>query len=143
MGCRLCFHSRCAVQQLPPINMISDSATVSFWISFNGTPARSKSPPSSMLGNVACLLPHPRQLHNIIFLFSVIPTLCNLWLSFGKRILLKVLFSIESCRAKMPSLNDVRECQHLIQAKRPSLDDVWGAMDSLKLTVEASANDET
>lgn len=74
----------------------------------------------------------------ICMLFGVIKTVGSLWIRFGRRLLLKILWGIPSSRVRMPSLGDIRIFQDIINSRYPTLQDVWFVMDGLKITIEAA-----
>jgi len=71
-------------------------------------------------------------------LFGVIKTVGSLWIRFGRRLLLKILWGIPSSRVRMPSLGDIRIFQEIITSRYPTLQDVWFVMDGLKMAIGAA-----
>ena len=63
----------------------------------------------------------------------------SVWLRFGRRILVKVLHRHPDAEVKLPTKNEVRRFKKAIRRKYPVLRNVWGAMDGLKVPIEASA----
>ena len=76
----------------------------------------------------------------LCFTFGIIPSSCSIWLRFGKRCLIMALKTDPAASPSMPSDDDVRRYETMIQVKYPSLIHCWGAMDGLKLEIESSGD---
>jgi hypothetical protein len=63
------------------------------------------------------------------------------WLRFCKRVLLLVLLDVAEAQIRMPSNEKIREYQDAIKIKYPSLQHSWGAMDGVKINIEAPGDD--
>ena len=61
----------------------------------------------------------------------------NVWLRFGKRMLLKTLIHHPDCIVMMPSVEKIKYYQGLIHAPHKALKDVFCVADSLKLPFQA------
>ena len=76
----------------------------------------------------------------IIFGMTATP-LC-MWLRFGRRILVKVLKDHPGARVEMPNAEEIDSFKLAISSKYPSLTNVWGAMDGLKLLLQQAGSDD-
>ena len=56
---------------------------------------------------------------------------------------MKVLCNVEEAKVKMPADNEVTESICMISEKYPSLNECWGAMDGLKVGLEAAGDEAT
>ena len=57
--------------------------------------------------------------------------------------LIKVLRNVDAAKVKMPSDDDVTTYVDMIQDKYPALTNCWGAMDGLKIGLEAAGDEQT
>jgi hypothetical protein len=78
----------------------------------------------------------------LCFLFGILPASCSVWLRFGKRVLVRVLKGVSEARVEMPTPQEVAEFQTLIGVKYPACNNVWAAMDGLKVLLEAAGDPE-
>ena len=69
--------------------------------------------------------------------FGLTGTQCNVWLRFGRRILLKCLVTEEDCVVKFPSHAMIAEFQKSIKKRHKTLTRVYCFADGLKLPFEA------
>jgi len=69
-------------------------------------------------------------------LLGITGTTASLFIRFGRRLLLKILKSLDGAKVQMPPLDDINEFKRVIIDKYPSLEDVWFVVDGLKLTLE-------
>jgi DDE superfamily endonuclease len=69
-------------------------------------------------------------------IFGMTATLLSIWLRFGRRILVKVLQDQPEARVEMPNGAEIESFQKAINDKYPSLTNVWGSMDGLKLYLQ-------
>ena len=74
----------------------------------------------------------------LALLFGQTSTPLYRWIQFGRMILLKAIIQDPDAKVSMPSLEDVTVFKNAISDKYPVLDNVWGAVDGLKLHVQAS-----
>jgi DDE superfamily endonuclease len=65
----------------------------------------------------------------------------SMHLRFARRIIVKILLRHPDAHVKMPTTTEVGLFASAINEKYPSLRDVWGAMDGLKLYIERSGNE--
>jgi len=72
----------------------------------------------------------------LCILFGTTNTVTALSIRFGRRLLLLVLKNVPSAYVSMPSLEDIREYQRIIEEKYPTLADVWFVMDGLRLSMK-------
>lgn len=72
--------------------------------------------------------------------FGLTHSVCCLWLSFGRRILVKVLKKMDEAKVRLPTNREVRLFQKMIEVKYPKLKNVWGAMDGLKIPLEKAGD---
>ena len=79
----------------------------------------------------------------LCFMFGIIPSSCSIWLWYGKRVLIKVLRNVNAAKVKMPSDDEVATYVDMIQDKYPALTNCWGAMDGLKIGLEAAGDEQT
>jgi hypothetical protein len=63
----------------------------------------------------------------------------NVWLRFGRRMLLKALLKSDNARPAWPDATQIKELQAIIQQHHTSLRDVFCVMDGLKLQFEQCA----
>ena len=77
----------------------------------------------------------------IIFGFTSTPL--SLWLRFGRRVLVQVLQKHPLARVEMPNEEQLQDFTEAISGKYPSLSNVWGAMDGLKLLLEVAGDNNT
>ena len=69
-------------------------------------------------------------------IFGMTATLLSIWVRFGRRILVKVLKDHPEARVEMPNAAEIESFQKAINDKYPSLTNVWGSMDGLKLYLQ-------
>ena len=69
--------------------------------------------------------------------FGFTGTQCNVWLRFGRRMLIRALIEIEEAAVKLPSDEKVREFQASIRERHVYLNRVYCFADGLKLPFEA------
>jgi hypothetical protein len=98
-------------------------------------------PPESALGLTLSSLRTRGGNRTLCFLYAIVPASCSTWLRFGKRVLLKVLLRMDDIAVRMPTQLEVERYRGMISSKYPSLQYCWGAMDGLKLHIEASSDD--
>ena len=79
----------------------------------------------------------------LCFMYAILPSSCSIWLQYGKRVLLKVLHNVEAAKVKLPTDDEVAEYIRMVSEKYPSLNDCWGAMDGLKVGLEAAGDEAT
>jgi len=70
-------------------------------------------------------------------IFGLTATPLNMWLRFGRRILVKALCRNEKAAVTLPSDEELQEFVDIISEKYPLLTNVWGAMDGLKLRLQS------
>ena len=76
----------------------------------------------------------------LCMLFGIIGTTASLFLRFGRRLLLKILKSLDGAKVQMPPLGDIDEYKCVVVGMYPSLVDVWYVVDGLKLLLEQPRN---
>ena len=64
----------------------------------------------------------------------------NMYLRFGRRIIVEVLQSDEYAMIKIPSAEKIQQFKQLVIAKYPLLDHVWATMDGLKTPIMQSGS---
>jgi len=69
-------------------------------------------------------------------LFGCIASITNLYIRFGRRLLLHVLYNIEGSKIKLPDQLDVELFKTVIQEKYPLLTDCWFVLDGLKMPLQ-------
>jgi DDE superfamily endonuclease len=74
-------------------------------------------------------------------IFGMTASSISRWLRFCKRVLLLVLLDVAEAQIRMPSDEKIREYQDAIKIKYPSLQHCWGAMDGVKINIEAPGDD--
>ena len=99
--------------------------------------------PTACLGLVLTWLQSRGGNKFLCFMFGIIPSSCSIWLRYGKRVLIKVLRNVDAAKVKMPSDDDVTTYVDMIQDKYPALKNCWGAMDGLKIGLEAAGDEQT
>ena len=99
--------------------------------------------PAACLGLVLTWLRSRGGNKFLCFMFGIIPSSCSIWLRYGKRVLIKVLRNVDAAKVKMPSDDDVTTYVNMIQDKYPALTNCWGAMDGLKIGLEAAGDKQT
>ena len=99
--------------------------------------------PAACLGLVLTWLRSRGGNKFLCFMFGIIPSSCSIWLRYGKRVLIKVLRNVDAAKVKMPSDDDVTTYVDMIQDKYPALTNCWGAMDGLKIGLEAAGDKQT
>jgi len=77
---------------------------------------------------------------SLCFLYGIVPASCSVWLRYGKRVLLKALLHMDEAKVRMPTLEESTTYVNVISQKYPSLTNVWGAMDGLKIDIEQSSD---
>ena len=98
--------------------------------------------PAACLGLVLTWLRSRGGNKFLCFMFGIIPSSCSIWLRYGKRVLIKVLRNVDAAKVKMPSDDDVTTYVDMIQDKYPALTNCWGAMDGLKIGLEAAGDEQ-
>ena len=73
----------------------------------------------------------------LAMLFGQTSSPLYLWLKFGRKVLLHVLSRETRALVRLPNEEEVRFFCHVIANKYPVLQDVWGAADGLKLTIQS------
>ena len=76
----------------------------------------------------------------IIFGLTANPV--SVWLRFGRRLLVKILQDHPDAEIRLPTKAEVASFKEVISAKYPVLKNVWGAMDGLKVLIEANPDVE-
>ena len=69
--------------------------------------------------------------------FGFTGTHANVWLKFGRRMLIKVLLKLQAARVTMPSEETVAEHMRRVEARHPALQNVYCVADGLKLYFES------
>ena len=69
--------------------------------------------------------------------FGFTGTQCNVWLRFGRRMLLKALLSIQEAKVQFPSEETIKDFQKAIRQRHIHLNRVYCFADGLKLPFEA------
>jgi len=90
-------------------------------------------------GCLALVLAHLRSrgsLNWLCMLFGTTYSVTQLFLRFGRRLLLLVLKNIPATKVTMPSEEDIREYQVIVAERFPTLDGVWFVMDGLRLSLQ-------
>ena len=70
--------------------------------------------------------------------FGFTGTHCNVWLRFGRRMLLKAMLNHPDARVKFPTDEEIRVLRVIVQNKHPSLNEVYCHIDGLKLYLESN-----
>ena len=70
-------------------------------------------------------------------IFGLTANPLSVWLRFGRRILVKVLRNHPDAMVRLPTSAEVESFKRAIREKYPILTNVWGAMDGLKILIEA------
>lgn len=70
--------------------------------------------------------------------FGLTGTPANVWLKFGRRVSLHMLWKNELARVRMPSDEKVAELQAIVKAKHSALENVFCIADGLKLHFESA-----
>jgi DDE superfamily endonuclease len=73
-------------------------------------------------------------------IFGVTASSLSLWLRFGRRMLIKALWSNELAVVALPTAEELQGFVAAVTRKYPALQDCWGAMDGLKLRLECAGN---
>ena len=76
----------------------------------------------------------------LAILFGQTSTPMYRWLKFGRMILFKYLINNDDTKLKLPSQEEIQVFKNTISDKYPVLDNVYGAVDGLKLKVQESGN---
>ena len=74
--------------------------------------------------------------------FGFTGTHCNVWLRFGRRILLKSLRNHPDAKVSMPTTDEIRTLQGICMARHDALENVYSVADGLKLMLEAAPGDD-
>ena len=74
----------------------------------------------------------------LIFGMTMMPV--GKYIQFARRILVRVLTTDDMVKISMPSNEQLEQYRSMIAARHPALHDVWGTMDGLKVTIEASGD---
>jgi DDE superfamily endonuclease len=69
-------------------------------------------------------------------IFGLTASVLSLWLRFGRRILVRILRNHPKARVEMPNGIEIASFKAAINVKYPSLTNVWGSMDGLKLFLQ-------
>jgi hypothetical protein len=69
-------------------------------------------------------------------IFGMTASLLSMWVRFGRRLLVRVLRNHPNARVKMPNGEEIASFCQAISVKYPSLTNVWGSMDGLKLYLQ-------
>jgi DDE superfamily endonuclease len=69
-------------------------------------------------------------------IFGMTATVLSVWLRFGRRVLVKALKDHPKACVEMPNAAEIESFKLAISSKYPSLTNVWGAMDGLKLYLQ-------
>jgi len=62
-------------------------------------------------------------------LLGITGTTASLFIRFGRRLLLKILKSLDGAKVQMPPLEDINDFKHVVVDKYPSLEDVCFVVD--------------
>ena len=76
-------------------------------------------------------------------IFGMTATPVSVWLRFGRRVLVTVLKDHPDAMVQLPTSDEVATFKRVINEKYPVLTNVWGAMDGLKLLIEANPDLES
>ena len=71
-------------------------------------------------------------------IFGMTANPVSVWLRFGRRLLVKVLQNHPDAEVRMPTRSEIASFKAVIREKYPVLKNVWGAMDGLKVLIEAN-----
>lgn len=74
--------------------------------------------------------------------FGMTASPCDLWLRFGKRVLLHILSKREDAQICMPSAEKANQYKQAISAKYPSLKNVGLVGDGVKILIQKSGNNK-
>ena len=74
--------------------------------------------------------------------FGFTGTHCNVWLRFGRRMLLKCLRKHPDAKVSMPTIDEIRTLQMICLARHDALENVYCVADGLKLMLEAAPGDD-
>lgn len=69
-------------------------------------------------------------------IFGLTTANLSVWLRFARRIMVRVLKDHPKSKVRMPTDEEIQDYIQAICSKYPSLQDVWGAMDGLKLYLQ-------
>jgi hypothetical protein len=94
-------------------------------------------------GCLGLVLSHLRSqgpLQSLCLKFGTTNSVADLFLRFGRRLLLKILKHLPGAQVRMPPVGDIRVFQGSVEAKYPLLRDVWFCVDGLKLRLQKPGN---
>lgn len=74
--------------------------------------------------------------------FGMSYTTVSLYLRFGRRMLLKAIERLPEAKVCLPNQREIRIYQRCLHKKFPYLRNIWGAMDGLRLDIQASGDAE-
>ena len=81
------------------------------------------------------------SLYILQLIFGITSSPLSLWLRFSRRLLTLVLLRDKRSKVEMPTREEVDKYSSIVEDAYPSLTRVWGAMDGLKVLIEASTDD--
>ena len=90
----------------------------------------------SCLGLVLTWLRSRGPLRLLSFMFGLVPSTTNVWLRFGKRILVRVLMDNKYAKVEMPTTDEIYKFAMMIESKHPDLKFVWGAIDGMHVDLQ-------
>jgi hypothetical protein len=76
-------------------------------------------------------------------IFGMADTSVNMYLRFGRRIIIEILQDDDRSAVQVPSLEKIQEYKDAVKAKHPLLTDVWCCMDGLKLYLQKAGDGTT
>ena len=82
------------------------------------------------------------SLKTLQMIFGIVNTKLYMWLRFGRRILCRILRSHADAIIQLPSREEINEFTIRINEKYPVLENVYGAMDGLKVNLEKSTDND-
>jgi len=74
--------------------------------------------------------------------FGFTGTPINVWLRFGRRMLLKALHKNTAARVRMPTADKIQQHKDIVQRRHPALKHVYCVADGLKLPFQSTGDDD-
>jgi hypothetical protein len=96
--------------------------------------------PEDGLGLVLAWTRTRGSLFALQLIFGMTYSNLDMYLLYGKRVIVKVLRNDPRATVQLPSSEKVREYKEMINNRHPYLTDVWCTMDGLKLTLQQSGD---